>query len=361
MVISEPEGAVLASNGHLTLSNNSPRQTKFSELVSQPADCSILVHPQHQSPRLEVDESATDDVHACNADAANGGQTDTATGVFSTADPQANPASQNGSVPKHAPDKAVENPLCQPSTTADGHPSQEMSKPQESCPPLSSASSSKSDSDSQPSTPASDASHPPAIPNSSQARPNGLEIDQQVAVLSVLAGVAADPASASLQSQDDSGLSAQPGLAALGQPTHTAEDLALASSSASDSSLNIYGALREDTPHGDDWQVVKPNRKGSTGIVKALADRGHDRSAASQQHAVASRARERFVEPQLRAHEAGQDIVHMNGDGAHVIKPVGRSSSQASMSSWASVDTVEGADRYSLWHAKQIAFACLSC
>ena len=346
VIVSEPQGAMLAGDGQLTTGSNSAEQA-IPAPVSQPTDCSVSVYQQHQHRQSEVGEAATDNASAFQASAVNECQIETAAGVLP--EPQAKPVCHDGSLPMYDPNKAFE------STTADGHLSQDSLRAKDSSPPLSSASSPKSDSDNQPSTPTSDASGAAAMAALSQARPSGDDLDQQVAVaaLSVLAGVAADPAFAQAppQIQDDSDLSAQ--------PMHTANEPALVSSSASDSSVDIYGALREDRPHSDDWQVVKSNRKGSAGVIKALADRGLDRSAAPQQQATASRGPERSVEPQLRPQEAGQDAVHMNGDGAHVTKPVRRSSSQASMSSWASVEIIDAADRYSIWHAKQ--FDVCSC
>ena len=242
----------------------------------------------------------------------------------------------------HSPSNQASEHAYHDSTATDDHLNHHRLNSESNC--AMSSSSSRSDEDSQPVTPASDASDTQAltvpINRASEAQSSGHDVHQHVAVLSVLAGVAADPASALAQSDTcgGPGASTQNGPSAFSEAgTSGAEERVAASRSASGSSIDIYDALRDDKPHVADWQLVKPNRKGSASSSKAASDRG-GKSAASQQHGAASRGREKSAE--------SQEAAHMNGDASLVAKPVRRSSSQASVSSWASAETTEGPDRY---------------
>lgn len=236
-----------------------------------------------------------------------------------------------------------------PSTgTADPH-CQHRLKPEASSPTLSASSCRLLGGSQPPTTPTSERSTSPPAPAS--AAPPRHDIHHQVAVLSVLAGVAVDQASSLKQSRppDANNMSAEP--QSLDEDPRTGGGDSQEARSASSSP--IYRALREDMPQGEDWQVVKGSRKGGTNVVKATPDSvTHELSRAAAQHEVLSARREQPVTAHSRSQEAAREAAeeasaNLNGCAPHQAKPVRPSPSQASMSSWASFDTTGTQDRYS--------------
>ena len=232
-------------------------------------------------------------------------------------------------------------------------------------PSSSSSSSARSDSDSQPSTPVSDRSAPQASAQSSQTSLGSVsQLDQQVAVLSLLAGVAADPASLlthpqSLRSAhaESSAREHQPssqGDVAAVVPTEEQafppadESIAGTSSGpASESSLDIYDALREDTGNRNDWHVVKTGRKSGLNTTKAVDKSTDLLPAPDQQQQLGMGHRGRSAESSLRSQEGGAEAgAHgASGEVGQSGKTVRRCSSGASISSWSSAEAVEAPER----------------
>lgn len=229
----------------------------------------------------------------------------------------------------------------------------------------SSSSSARSDSDSQPSTPVSDRSAPQASAQSSQTSLGSVsQLDQQVAVLSLLAGVAADPASLlthpqSLRSAhaESSAREHQPssqGDVAAVVPTEEqafppADESVAGTSSgpASESSLDIYDALREDTGNRNDWHVVKTGRKSGLNTTKAVDKSTDLLPAPDQQQQLGMGHRGRSAESSLRSQEGGAEAgAHgASGEVGQSGKTVRRCSSGASISSWSSAEAVEAPER----------------
>lgn len=231
-----------------------------------------------------------------------------------------------------------------------------------------SSSSVRSECDSQPSTPASATSDPQAASQSSQTSlALASQVDQQVAVLSILAGAAADTASPLTHSQpshpepsrssahedqlsqadDSADQPAQP----VDQSSSTADVSvagSLSSGPASESSFDIYDALREDRGDRDDWHVVKASRKSGLSTSKAV-DKSTDLLGApdqQQQVGMSHRGKDRLGESCLRGQEGAADAVHaVNGEAAQSGKSVRRSSSGASISSWSAMEAGEAPDR----------------
>ena len=234
-------------------------------------------------------------------------------------------------------------------------------------PSSSSSSSARSDSDSQPSTPVSDRSVPQASAQSSQTSlGSASQLDQQVAVLSLLAGVAADPASPLTHPQSlrsahaessahEHQPSSQGDVAAVGSseeqsfPPADESSAGTSSGPASESSLDIYDALREDTGNRNDWHVVKAGRKSGPNTTKA-ADKSTDLPPASdqQQQQLGMSHRGRLGESSLRSQEGGAEggAHGVGGEVGHSGKTVRRCSSGASISSWSSAEAVETVERY---------------
>lgn len=235
-------------------------------------------------------------------------------------------------------------------------------------PSSSSSSNARSDSDSQPSTPVSDRSAAQASSQSSQTSLDPvLQLDQQVAVLSLLAGVAADPASPlthpqSLRSAhaESSAHEHQPSsqadvAAVLSAPTEEQSlrpaDVSSAgtfSGPASESSLDIYDALREDKGNRHDWHVVKAGRKSGLNATKAVDKSTDLPSAPDQQQQLGMSHRGRSAESSLRGQEGGAEAAAhaVSGELGQSGKTVRRCSSGASISSWSSAEAVEAMERY---------------
>ncbi len=233
-------------------------------------------------------------------------------------------------------------------------------------PSSSSSSSARSDSDSQPSTPVSDRSVPQASAQSSQTSLGSVsQLDQQVAVLSLLAGVAADPASPLTHSQSmcpahaessahEHQASSQGDVAAVAateEQSFPPADESCAGTSigpASESSLDIYDALREDTGNRNDWHVVKAGRKSGLNTTKALDKSTDQQPAPDQQQQLGMSHRGRLAESSMRSQEGGAEAAAhaVSGEIGHSGKTVRRCSSGASISSWSSAEAVEPTERY---------------
>lgn len=323
-VVSDSQ-AVLASDHNPTSSGHMPASTAEAPqplAVDQPP-----LDPKSMSEKQHLPQSS---FAVKSAAAAAAGDRQTATALSSVAVQQVNGVIQDRLL--LACSKYME-------TSTDGHCQQQCETPSLS---PSSSSSSQSDHDSQQAMPdlVTGRHASAAMP---EAAPLGHSIDQEVAVLSVLAGVAADPASALTQPAAEEGTDppGQPASTAADQAVQSAEDVETSSRSGSDGSLDVYHALREDKPNNtEDWQVVRPTKKAPSS--KATH---HDRPPASQQHGTATKGRDRLAESQVSSHEAGQEGIYVNGEPGHAARPVRRSSSQASVSSWASVETGEASDR----------------
>ena len=232
----------------------------------------------------------------------------------------------------------------------------------------------RADSDSEPSTPASDGSEAQASSGPSS------QLGQQIAVLSLLAGVAADPAATLACAESKHDLSHDQPLQAEDQtsdpndrPTPLTEqchhaltkalqasDVSVAGSSnglAREGSFDLYDALREDRGNSKDWHVVKAGRKSGINTAKPVGKStdyvaSHDHQ--QQQLDMTSRGRDRLAESQLRTQDTGQEAVHVNGDAAHVSKSVRRCPSGTSVSSGSSAEPAEAVDRYEQVLAKNV-------
>ena len=331
----ESEEAVLASNQPPATSSHISQDTTqapLSALAGRAADHAITANPQPQSPWLESDQPATEEAPISSGHATDNQQTG------NTSEPLDDCVN---------PDSFI---LERPSSAApDDHLCKHRLKPEVSSASLA-TSSSKSDGCSPPASPTSNTSAPAMALTAVSVAPG---IDPQVAVLSVLAGVAADPASALMQpplpDAADTSAGSQPATA---NPL-AADCAGHDSNSASRCGLDIFDALREDRTCGEDWQVVKASRKGSGGSIKATLDTSERQAGAAQQHGMAGKRREQLTESHARSQEAAQESVNSHADVVHVTRPVRRSSSQASISSWASVDTTDTHDRYSRKSCKQ--------
>lgn len=330
----EAEEAVLASSQHAATGRHAPTALAQAPLAAAVGNSASRAAPgtPPQSSWLDADQPAVDENYTHIAD-----PTDHC-GIGMTSELKAKCASCNGSLPPHPASAGPDDRCCQHRLQPEAS---SMTLPASSC---------KLDGGSLPTTPTSQ-SGTAAAPLVTAAQPSH-DIDHQVAVLSVLAGVAADRALTLTQSlsPDASHTSAEPASSAadpLTQPTGCADPGGVAPSS----SFHIYHALREDRPHDEDWQVVKASRKGNVSAVKANADSvAHEMSkAAVQQDVLASTRREQLVAlqsgPQAAAQEAAGEAANMSGGATHQAKSVRRSSSQASMSSWASFDTMGMHDR----------------
>ena len=312
-------------------------QTPLSALAGSAADHAVTANPQPQSSLLEGDRAAAEQAPIGSAHATDNQQTGSAS------EPLVSSVDQGGFLPERPSNAAPDDHLCQ-----------HRLKPEVSIASLVTCSS-KSDGGSQPASPTS-YTHTPA--RASTAVAVTPSIDPEVAVLSVLAGVAVDPASTLMQPLSPDLVKTLAGP----QPSAAnplPEDCAGPdSSSATGSGLDIYDALREAGTNGEDWQVVKASRKGSAGSIKATLDTSERHAGAAQQHGMASKRQEQLMDSHGRSPEAAQEAANSKADVAHVTRPVRRSSSQASMSSWASVDTTDTHDRYSTQACKQ--FVCWS-
>ena len=333
----ESEEAVLDSNQPPATGSHRPTdsaQAPSSALPGSAADHAITAISQPQSPWLKSAQSAAEEAP---------------TSIIPAIDDQ---QTGNTSEALLDPDSFIPD---QPSSAApDDHLCQHRLQPEVFSASLA-TSSSRSDGCSQPASPTSDTSAPAAASAAVSVTPG---IDPQVAVLSVLAGVAADPASALMQPPSpgaaDPSAGSQPSAVnplAEGCAGHD-------SNSASSSGVDIFDAMREERTCGEDWQVVKASRKGSGGSIKATLDTNERQAGAAQQHGMANKRREQLMESHARSQEAAQEPVNSNADVVYVTQPVRRSSSQASISSWASVDTTDTHDRYSTKAYKQ--FICQS-
>ena len=241
-------------------------------------------------------------------------------------------------------------------------------------PSSSSSSSARSDSDSQPSTPVSDRSVPQASAQSSQTSIGSVsQLDQQVAVLSLLAGVAADPASPLTYPQSLRSAHAESS-AREHQPSSQGDVAAMVSSEeqsfppadessagtssepASESSLDIYDALREDRGNRNDWHVVKTGRKSGLNTTKAVDKSTDLPPAPDQQQQLGMSQRGRSAESFLRSQEGGAEAgaLGVSGEVGQSGKTVRRCSSGASLLSWSSAEAVEPMERYAeqylLWY-----------
>ena len=335
----ECEEAVLASTQHPAIRRHMPTDSPRALLSASLGNLASAT-PRHQSPGHDADLSPAEEEPTCSQ------ATDHQTGTSS--EPKVDCLGQDDFLPELAPSAALGEHLCEYRLKPEGSSESVY------------ASSCISDLGSQPSTPASesDTSAPAA---SSTVAPLRGDIDQQVAVLSVLAGVAADPACAPTSpsqshttsqshrhsvSANDTDPSGQPQSSVPEPLVPSTEGASSGSKSTNGGSCDIYDALREARPRDEDWQVVKASRKGNTSTSKASADATHEISGSAEQHGTASKRREP-VESQSRSQEAVQEAANMNGNATHLTYPVRRSASQASMSSWASIDTTDMHDRYS--------------
>ncbi len=233
-------------------------------------------------------------------------------------------------------------------------------------PSSSSSSSARSDSDSQPSTPVSGRSAAQASAQSSQTSLGSVsQLDQQVAVLSLLAGVAADPASPLTHPQslrsvhaESSAHEHQPSsqgdvaaVVSTEEQSFPPADESIAGTSsgpASESSLDIYDALREDRGNRNDWHVVKAGRKSGLNTTKAVDKSTDLPSAPDQQQQLGMSHRGRLAESSLRSQEGGVEAAAhaVSGELGQSGKTVRRCSSGASISSWSSAEAVEFTERY---------------
>ena len=234
----------------------------------------------------------------------------------------------------------------------------------------SSSSSARSDSDSQPSTPVSDRSAAQASAQSSQTSlGSATQLDQQVAVLSLLAGVAADPASPLTHPQslhsahaESSAHGHQPSSQGDGAAVVSTEEQSLkpadvssagtSNGPASESGLDIYDALREDRGNRNDWHVVKAGRKSGLSTTKPVDKSTDLTSAPDQQQQLGMSHRGRLAESSLRSQEGGAEAaVHaVSGEVGQSGKTVRRCSSGVSISSWSSAEAVEPMERYAEQH-----------
>lgn len=304
-------------------------QTPLSAAMDSAAGDATAAAPQHQPRQLDNDQSAVDEVPTSSIPIPDKQQ------IGKTAGPQIGCAGQDGFPPSAAP----HDHLCQ-----------RRLKPEEMDAPLATSSS-------QPHCSPSSAS-PTGISAPTAAATLGHGLDQQVAVLSVLAGAAVDPASALTlpllpDATDPSAVLQDPAANPLVE-----ERAGLGSNSASSSSsLDIYDALREDRAYGEeDWQLVKASRKGSAGSIKATLDTSEKQTGAGPHQGQASKRREQPMESHVRSQEAAHEAAGVSGDATHVAKHVPRSSSQASMSSCMSLDTADAQDRYSRGACKEWAW-----
>ncbi|KAL0022409.1 hypothetical protein WJX77_009167 [Trebouxia sp. C0004] len=244
------------------------------------------------------------------------------------------------------------------------HPAADAAQPSSS-----SSSSARSDSDSPPSTPVSDRSAAQASAQSSQTSLGcASQPDQQVAVLSLLAEVAADPASPLTHPQSmrsahaessahEHRSSPQADVAAVLSASTERQSLQPAdvpsagtsSGLASESSLDIYDALREDRGNRNDWRVVKAGRKSGSNTTKAVDKHTDLPSAPDQQQQQGMSHRGMSAESSLRSQEGGAEAAaHAVSDElGHSGKTVRRCSSGAFISSWSSAEGVEPVDRSS--------------
>lgn len=139
--------------------------------------------------------------------------------------------------------------------------------------------------------------------------------EQQVAVLSLLAGAAADSAAA-----------------AQAASSHASANADVSSSG------NVLDALRSDSGHSQQWQVVKTGRSRAPNASKA-ADRLADEAEHSHSSAAAgdSRSRDRA---DSSSSQAVSEASFVSG------KPMRRNSSGASSTSWESaLEATESSDR----------------
>ena len=227
----------------------------------------------------------------------------------------------------------------------------------------SSSSSGRSESDSQPSTPVSDRSAAQASAQSSQISLGSVsQLDQQVAVLSLLAGVAADPASplthpqslrsahaeASPYEHQPSSRAAEVSTEEQSFPPADVSSAGTSSGPASESSLDIYDALREDRGNRNDWHVVKAGRKSGLNTTKVVDKSTDLPPAPDQQQQPGMSHRGRLAESSLRSQDGGAEAgAHgVSGEVGQSGKTVRRCSSGASISSWNSAEAVETMDRY---------------
>lgn len=302
-------------------------QTPLSAAIDSVAGDPTAAALQHLPCRRDDDQSAAAEVATSSIHVSDTQQTG------KMARPQVDCAGQDGFSPEQPSSAAPDDHLCQ-----------HRLKVEET-----NASRAKSSSKSHCGTPlplpTSGASAPAA---SAPAATLSHGMNQQVAVLSVLAGAAANPASALTlpllpDATDPSAASQDPAANPLVE-----ERPGLGSNSASSSSsLDIYDALRGDSAHSEDWQLVKASRKASTGGIKATLGANEKQAGAAQHQGPASKRREQPMESHVRSQEFAQEAAGVARDATHVAKPVPRSSSQASMSSWMSVDTADTHDRYS--------------
>ena len=176
------------------------------------------------------------------------------------------------------------------------------------------------------------------------------EHKQKIAVLSLIAGAAADSAAAGADLEPAAGADLEP---AAGADTSTnaeahlpaaAEASASSDSSDDDASRNILHALRSDAGVPEQWQVVKASRKAPAHTSKAsdrLTDR-HGAAATEQGAGSNAKGRDRIYET-----HSGQTSCQNGTEASFVAgKPMRRSSSSASGLSWESAsDALEGSDR----------------
>ena len=184
------------------------------------------------------------------------------------------------------------------------------------------------------------------------------EHKQKIAVLSLIAGAAADSAAAGADLEPAAGADLEPAAGAdlepaAGADTSTnaeahlpaaAEASASSDSSDDDASRNILHALRSDAGVPEQWQVVKASRKAPAHTSKAsdrLTDR-HGAAATEQGAGSNAKGRDRTYET-----HPGQTSCQNGTEASFVAgKPMRRSSSSASGLSWESAsDALEGSDR----------------
>ena len=311
------------------MASNQPPATS-SHIATESAQASLSALAGHAADRwLGSNQAAAEEAPTSSIHATGNQQTGT------NSVPLGNDVDQGGFLPERPSSAAPDDHLCQ-----------HRSKPEVS----SSASSFKSVGSCQLASPTSDTPAPAASLTAVSVNPG---IDPQVAVLSVLAGVAADPASVLTQPRKPDAIHPPPGPQPSAASPLTEERAGPDSNLVSSSGIDIYDALREDSTHAEDWQVVKASRKGSAGSTKAAIDPGERQAGIAQQHGIASNRWEQPMESHGRCPESAQETANMKAGAVHVSKPMQRSSSQASTSSWASVDTTNTHDRYNTQACKQ--------
>ena len=362
---------MLASSTHTAVNGSAqpsepltPPATPQAHTTQPPAsvDSPSLTQTHQPQPLAQGQQSISAEVHQNTArtDKVHRGETDPAAAAQALVNDS---ASSDVSLSEPAEAAAVNR-------VSDDHEGQAAADVSHSS---ASSGSGRSECDSQPSTPASATSDPQAASQSSQTSlALASQVDQQVAVLSILAGAAADTASPLTHSQpshpelsrssahedqlsqadDSADQPAQP----VDQSSSTADMSvagSLSSGPASESSFDIYDALREDRGDRDDWHVVKASRKSGLSTSKAVEKStdlvgtpDQQQLPQQQQNGASHRGRDRLAESCLRGQEGAADAVHaVNGEVAQSGKTVRRSSSGASISSWSAVEAGEAPDR----------------